>query len=493
MSTHKLTQICIGSHSHGYEPVTGRSINIGAFSEQEDMLKDTLLSTCAEHLWHKGSYSSGCPRPILVGSHHQAQMQDLHEAMTIAIADIVQRWWTDRGARLWERMPLKKEEEGLLKWVDRQVMLGNLPGFPERLGSWRPDFLVEDDDQQEENYRITEINARYSFNGFLHAAYGQKALNQCVEEKSPQLTGAMDPQILDGLFDLFDPRHPLHLLKGEENGIDIHMFRDAVKRRFGTAPRLITPNDLRIFSDPTSKSGYRLCCIVNCSDYTPRDAIFVTSKGETWEEIHQVGLELRQRELMGMEPELLRQVALRCFNDLRTVLLVHDKRMLGIIKQEIPHLKTRQVLTSAQAEALDRGIVTTILPNSLEMRELLEQSKASPDVRTGYILKAIRSGKGDGIVFGDDINQTEWISVLEKLSSADSPLEEACVVQRRIVPREYDLVLKASVGVVQYPLVGTYHVVNGKLLGLGTWRASGGRIVAVSSGGSWICSVVKQE
>lgn len=139
-----------------------------------------------------------------------------------------------------------------------------------------------------------------------------------------------------------------------------------------------------------------------------------------------------------MQPEVLRQVSLRFYNDMQTILLVHDKRMLRI-------------------------------------------------------LKPIRSGKGDGTVFGDDITQKEWTSILTELSATGLPLEEACAVQRRIVPREYDLLFKASTGMVRYPLVGTYPVINNKPLGLGIWRASGGRIVAISSGGSWVCSVVKRE
>lgn len=269
------------------------------------------------------------------------------------------------------------------------------------------------------------------------------------------------------------------------------MFIDAAKRRFGSAPHLITPDELRILPDETSGSGYRLFCTTS-SDSSPGTANLVVG-GETWEEVHQVGLELRQHEIMGMQPEVLRQVSLRCFNDMRTILLVHDKRMLGIVRNEAPRLVARKVITSAQAESLQRGIVDTILPGSLEMRNILQNSESSPTLRNGYILKPIRSGKGDGIVFGDDITQKEWISILKKLSATEVPIEEACVVQRRIVPRKYDLLLKASTGMVRYPLVGTYHVINKRFLGLGGWRASGGRIVAVSSGGSWICSVVERE
>lgn len=270
------------------------------------------------------------------------------------------------------------------------------------------------------------------------------------------------------------------------------MFVDAVQRRFGTKPRLIKPDQLRLFPDPRSKSGHRLCCVVAKDAVSPagNSWIFTAKNGEVWEEVRQVGLELHQRELVALDHTMMREVSLRCFNDMRTVLLVHDKRMLGVVRQETPRMVARGVLTPAQADVLDRGVVETVLPGSREMDKLIQASIKAPQLRRGYILKPIRSGKGDGIVFGEDAGDEEWVSALRELMSLKVVPGITCVVQRRIIPREYDLVLKGSVGRVRYPLVGTYHVVNGKMLGLGTWRASGGRIVAVSSGGSWICSVI---
>jgi hypothetical protein len=295
------------------------------------------------------------------------------------------------------------------------------------------------------------------------------------------------------LFSLFDPSYPLHLLKGDEKGIDIHMFIDAVWRRFGIKPRLVTPEQLRLLPDLRSKTGYRLCCVVKGLDEPAINSWrFKAKNGEIWEEMHQIGLELHQRELDALDLEVLRQVSLRCFNDMRTVLLVHDKRMLGIIRQELPKLMAHGVLTEMQAEALEMGIVETVLPGSKELDSLIQASRSDPQSRHGYILKPIRSGKGDGIIFGDDLTADEWTARLEGLTSAGIIPGVSCVVQRRIVPRDYDLVLRASVGMVRYPLVGTYHVAHGKLLGLGTWRASGGRVVAVSSGGSWLCSVMRK-
>lgn len=77
--------------------------------------KASLLSLCDAHLWHNGSYSAGSPRPILIGKHHQQQLEDLHEALTTAVIDIVHRWWSDKESRFFEQMSLKPEEEQLLK------------------------------------------------------------------------------------------------------------------------------------------------------------------------------------------------------------------------------------------------------------------------------------------------------------------------------------------------------------------------------------------
>ncbi|KAM0259161.1 hypothetical protein ACHAPA_010895 [Fusarium lateritium] len=494
MRSQELTQVHVKANGNEYVPVTHDTIDIIGFSREEAHLQETLLSLCPANLWHNGSYAAGCPRPVLVGRHHQQQLQDLHDALTAAITNIVQRWWSDTNARFPQRMPLEPEEEELLQWIEGQVEVGNVPHFSQCLGSWRPDFLVELNERRQENYCITEINARFSFNGFLHGVYGQEALNRSVQDETSALVGATDPDmILQGLFSLFQPDRPLHLLKGAEKGIDIHMFIDAVWRRFAIKPRLITPAQLRLYPDTRSKSGYRLCCVVKGHDNLPNSWKFAAKDGEVWEEIHQVGLELHQRELIALDPEILRQISLRCFNDMRTVLLVHDKRMLGIVRQELTDLVNRGVLSKMKAEALDSGIVQTILPGSNELHALIRETIATPDLRHDYILKPIRSGKGDGIVFGEDLTGAEWTARLQTLVSANVIPGVSCVVQRRIVPREYDLVLHASAGMVRHPLVGTYLVVNGKLLGLGTWRASGGRIVAVSSGGSWICSVMKSE
>lgn len=67
-----------------------------------------------------------------------------------------------------------------IQWMQEQQDLGKLRTFQSLQGSWRPDFLVEEveasDGSITENFRLSEINARFCFNGFMHCAYGTQAL-----------------------------------------------------------------------------------------------------------------------------------------------------------------------------------------------------------------------------------------------------------------------------------------------------------------------------
>ncbi|KAI2464801.1 hypothetical protein F4781DRAFT_411623 [Annulohypoxylon bovei var. microspora] len=494
----ELQQIHFGVGPNKYEPVAHYEAKTDAYAQELADIQASLLSMCPLSVWPQGSYRAVCPRPILVSKQHQQQIAELQRALATAITDIVGRWWTDKEANFPKRMPLLKEEEDLLQWIEVQVLRGNLPPYSTCQGSWRPDFLPEEDESNcrgatAEKFRITEINARFSFNGFIHESYGQQALENLGIKASGLASATDGDKLLNRLFSVFNPMLPLHLLIEEEAGLDIHMFIDAVQRRWGVTPRLIRPSDLRLLPDPQSKGDYRLCCLIeNSGDIhdLSGSSIFTTDEGEAVEEINQVGLELLQHELLALEPEMLRQVSLRCFNDMRTIFLVHDKRMLAIVKQELQPLVAQGVLTPAQAHILNEGIVDTFLPGSQELDQLLQLSKLSPKLKDSHILKPVRGGKGIGIVFGEDLTADEWVSTLGHLQSPEIVSETTCVIQRRIIPRLYDVILGTSGERVRYPLVGTYHAIGGEFLGLGLWRSSNDRVCAITRGSSWMCSVI---
>ncbi|KAJ5430612.1 hypothetical protein N7491_007628, partial [Penicillium cf. griseofulvum] len=355
----------------------------------------------------------------------------------------------------------------------------------ERQGSWRPDFLVEIDEAGMEVFRICEINARFCWNGFMHGGFGQDSLS-AFNIESRGLMHCVDAEsILGGLFNLFDNKLPLHLVKGEERGIDIFMFIEFAKKRLGIKPRLISPEALRIIPDPSKDTGFKLCCLAQAGAV---DTI-TTESGELVEEVHQVGLELHQREINALDPEIKRQISVRCFNDMRTILLAHDKRMLGLVREELETLVSRGIITRRQAECLDRGITPTILPGSAALDQFITACIASEVLQKEYILKPIRGGKGAGILFGDEVPYSTWLALLEEMRCPKLEAGKTLfVVQRKIDQPKYDVLLSEG-NPQRCHMVGTYHAVNGEYLGLGTWRCSPGRLCAVSDGATWICSV----
>ncbi|OJI89599.1 hypothetical protein ASPTUDRAFT_79543 [Aspergillus tubingensis CBS 134.48] len=394
----RLQQVHIPLSGGGYEPINFINSRNAAYNLGHERIQESLLRFCSDKSWNNSSRSVFIPRSILVSSEHQCQWKELNNALVSAITDIVERWWTDSVSRFPERMPLEPVEEDLLHWIDSQVP-DKIPPYRKCRGSWRPDFLIEEDNEgapgSVENSRISEINARFCFNGLMYTACGQRALEeQGIAEGSNGLVGATEPaKMISGILSLFDPNLPLHLLKGDEPGIDIHMVVELLSTRFGISPRFVLPTDLRIVPNPENKDDYRLCCVVRESKLQETECLssLIYHNGEILEEIHQVGLKLHQRELRALSPDMLRQISLRYFNDMRTVLLVHDKRILKIVRQELDSLVERNTITPAQAKTLNKGITDTLLPGSLELEYFIEYYKRTPGLKNRYILKPVRN------------------------------------------------------------------------------------------------------
>lgn len=169
------------------------------------------------------------------------------------------------------------------------------------------------------------------------------------------------------------------------------MVVELLSTRFGISPRFMLPTDLRIVPNPEDKNDYRLCCVVRESKLQETQCLssLIYHNGEILEEIHQISLELHQRELRALSPDMLCQISLRYFNDMRTVLLVHDKRMLGIIRQELDSLVEKNTITPAQAKTLNKSITDTLLPGLLELEYFIEYCKRTPGLKNRYILKSV--------------------------------------------------------------------------------------------------------
>ncbi|KAM5443991.1 hypothetical protein MferCBS31731_000508 [Microsporum ferrugineum] len=500
-----LQQICL-SQSDPLQLVSPDSVDPDIRNKERINYRRALDQRCPRESWVHDCYLAASPYPIFMNEAHNTQLEKLHAALVLAITNILERWWTDSAANFPARMPLEPQEEDLLRWIENDAADFVKP-IKECLGSWRPDFLVEEASPSTsiENFRICEINARFSFNGYLLLTYGQDAILHVGEHKS-EFGRAADPErFINGLFGLFDIERPLYILKGEEHGHDVYMFSAYVKKVTGSPVIFVRPSELRLIPCSDAPFGKRLCRVVknDSSDDTNHGNGNIRTihpktfmhDGELVEEVTQVGMELHQRELRALPLEMLKHISLRCFNDMRTIFLVHDKRMLGIVLQELESLVHKHgILTQEQAGILRKGIATTLLPGSPELDHYYHQCKATPGLKDDFLLKPVRSGKGAGILFGDELPTEAWLEKLERSRSpALVPGQTTYVVQRHVKQPRYDVLFGEQDKKQQNYLIGTYHSVNGHFLGIGIWRSGPGRICAVSRGGIWLVSVLSPK
>ena len=114
-TSHLLQQVHVRPGPRSTQVVTECKVDNSVYIEEHEKFQNCLLQRCPADLWPGGAYQTACPRPILVHERHQQHLRDLHDALTAAITDIVERWWTDQDACFPDRMPLEKQEEELLQ------------------------------------------------------------------------------------------------------------------------------------------------------------------------------------------------------------------------------------------------------------------------------------------------------------------------------------------------------------------------------------------
>jgi hypothetical protein len=113
--TETFAQVQLGHGPNGYENVSTAKADEACYKHEHESIKATLTRLCKPRLWPKGSYSTYCPRPILVHEKHKERLQELNDALVASITDIVDRWWVDTAADFPGRMPLGEMEQELLK------------------------------------------------------------------------------------------------------------------------------------------------------------------------------------------------------------------------------------------------------------------------------------------------------------------------------------------------------------------------------------------
>lgn len=411
-------------------PIQSDSIG-DRYDADHQMFIDLLAEQGNDATWYTHAFN---PYPLELSRFDQDEQSQLHKVLFRAINQIVTNYFADE--RIQSTLSLPKDLLSVLRLAIEH---------PYRIGSFRPDFLHS----QKGGIAICEINARFPTNAFFISHY----INNIVD-KLKYLNPDCAP--LSGLSQI--PQHFLRghgagtrcsIVKGREKGWDIHFFKYELERA-GLA--------------------------VHWQDFTRLQALdgkFYSDK----ELIDYLVLELHQDELLQWSTSMLCALAasLECLNDLRTIFLVHDKRFLAVLgNQEImrDYLCAEEVLFLSEHVVPTCSVSVAVLTNS----DLVEESLAN---QQDWVLKPNLLGKGEGVVFGKNLDFKTWRRTIHEYRESDY------VLQRYIPQAQYSLI-NASGGVASDNLnvVGTLLCFDDVFFGPGIYRASAGDIVNVAGGGT---------
>jgi hypothetical protein len=168
-----------------------------------------------------------------------------------------------------------------------------------------------------------------------------------------------------------------------------------------------------------------------------------------------------------------------CLNDIRTVLIAHDKRLLAVLGDgEI----MGEYLPKEAVQLLQRHIVPSFIVGFGLHAGTVAEARAH---RSDWLLKPSDGGKGIGIVFGRDCpSDEEWHALLDdnsprsaspsSASSFSSSVPHRFILQRVVEQRIFPIRTASKTSLVAEPMlvVGLLHCINDRFYGPGIFRAS---------------------
>ncbi|WP_448663694.1 hypothetical protein ACG3SL_03185 [Sphingomonas sp. CJ20] len=249
--------------------------------------------------------------PVLVTPAYLARLERLNQLLDKALRAIVERYFDDPRIRAIYALPAPME--AILRLADAQ---------PYRVGWYRPD-LVHDIEGQP---RVCEIGARYPLNGWMVSERAAQAL--APHAATTGLGDVTGRGFIDALCGRFRVGDTVAMLHAGEAGTEIFLLADALRDR-GIGFLSVSPAAIELVGGELRAGGQRIDHVI---------------------------LEMDRSELPLIPGAVLRHLIATgaYFNDVRTLILVHDKRVLAVLWDDaIRH----SILPADEAEALRRFLI----------------------------------------------------------------------------------------------------------------------------------------
>ena len=229
------------------------------------------------------------------------------------------------------------------------------------------------------------------------------------------------------------------------------------------------------------KQKYPTTILINPSDLI-YDSGAKSIKYRNEQEITQFILELHQDEILEMPKDILKTIVTKCkyFNDLRTIFIGHDKRLLTILSRDDI---LSDYLSPECHKIIQKHRIYSVLPQYLMEKENSSLYENISINKNDWLIKPCLLGKGKGIIFGKDLKSNEWKNLLEKTIFEN---QNHFIFQKYLNQEKFSYFdMKEN----QQNIVGTLLCFNDLFCGPGIYRTSLSDLIALSRNGSLIFPV----
>lgn len=429
-----------------------------------------------------------CEEPEIVKNEDIKQLQKIADTIHKVLPLCVKEWHsnTKLGKQIREIIKLPERIEKLLLNHYKNNKKELISSMTNHIGFCRPDFIIQEN-KKKDIFKICEINARFTVNGYLISYFlneSSRIFSNLPNSNYNKLKVSCIPQIQSLIDDIlrffFTFNEKIYFIVGlEPNLYGITILKSICKEKI----IIISPNEISI-----SKESGKLIDI------------------RTNEEIQKCILELHQEEIFSISDDILNYLLKmsdhgNCINDLRTILIIHDKRLFSILNElQIPlqSLLMEEILIKNKIDEKESKKIIKILRNhvipSVTKKYLLENDKnpyvwlhLSGSNEKTILFKPSFDGKGKGIQISSNFsslqefcNEIRDNGLNEDYFSSGiiQPLLNSKITNLKIYNHEnqnYDVKSLTSVGLIL--------CFNNKFYGPGLFRYKADKIVALSGGG----------
>lgn len=385
-------------------------------------LLDNLKNFIGEIPYEEGN--TFLNQPVLVNNDYLVNSERMSSILNSLLVMFVYNYFRD--VRIQGVYQLDKELQEILSMTE---------GIPYELGLYRPDYIYDINGQA----KICEIGCRYPINGWMLSTYLNSSVSSLVKNVDENWNAIPEQNdFIEELSGRFDADEPIFIVRKSEKGTEVNYLKNELASK-GITMIDVAPEDLQLVGGQ-----------VMAGDQAAR----------------QFYLEMDREELKSFDKDVLKAIIKsgRCINDVRTLILIHDKRILTLLYNE--------EIMGSYINLDDYNFLKSYLIPSFNIdnpgdREFLLNSEEN------WILKPNSGGRGIDMHVKSECDPKVWENLVQNEW-------KNYMVQPYVEQKKFEINRNGTTESIN--LVGLDLCFNGKSYGPGLFRGSSKSIVNLHQG-----------